>query len=225
MRVRIRFSFIIVLACSNTASAQSFDRTVDTASAIRPDRFATCDVRQVITKIVKTKVATTANGSCDTGGGGEKNCQVNVGATANNYVLDRGDVREVCYKLPDGGDNPCAFVRNGGVVFGSEKSASEIFSTNSGRVTMQLIIGQFDVSQVLDSDNVIQSNLQLFTGKQFGVKRTKLANSTVSLECKKPNGDQFVNLIPGNDNSGGKIKQVSVENGGAFDLYIMEVVP
>src|SRR5450755_2877542 len=45
------------------------------------------------------------------------------------------------------------------------------------------------------------------------------------LECKKTNGEQFINLIPGNDNSGGKIKQVSVEGGGAFDLYVFQVIP
>jgi hypothetical protein len=212
----------ICATCWSAASAQTADRLVDQTGA---GTFATCDVRQVITKTVKTKVAAQASGSCDTGGGGVKSCQASVGATAPNYTLDSNDTHNACYKLPDGGDNPCAFVQYGPVIFASERSASQIFTTNSGRVTVQLNVGQFETVQVLDSDTVVQSNLQLITGRQFVVKRTKVANSTVSLECKKPNGDQFINLIPGDDNSGGRIKQVSVENGGAFDLYILQVVP
>ena len=215
-----RFVVFIGALISTAANAQTSASTLEASS---PEQFAICDVRQVITKETLVKVPAQASGGCDTGGGGEKSCQVNVGATASNYILDRGDTRNACFKLPDGGDNPCAFVRYGPVVFSSNTAASQTMSTDSGRVSVQLIVGQFQVNTVAD-ESVIQSNLRLVVGRQFVIKRTKASNSTVSLECKKPNGEQFINLIPGADHSGGKIKQVSVENGGAFDLYVLQVV-
>jgi hypothetical protein len=221
MRICLGIAFV-VFAFSGAAWAQAADPSNDKTGS---DRFATCDIRQVITKITRTKVPAQASASCDTGGGGIKSCQVSAGATANNYVLDNGDIRNACYKLPDGGDNPCAFVQYGPVVFASDKSAAQSFTTNSGRVTVQLNIGQFEVSQTIESDTVTQADLHLVIGKQFIVKRTNVVNSTVSLECTKANGEQFINLVPGNDNSGGKIKQVSVEGGGAFDLYVFQVSP
>jgi hypothetical protein len=212
----------MVVASLATFSTTAWSQAIDQSAA---SYFAKCNVRQVIMKVTKEKVVAEASGSCDTGGGGVKSCQASVGATTPNYVLDSGDTKNACYKLPDGGDNPCAFVQYGPVIFSSQTAASQIFTTNSGRVTVQLNIGQFAVTQTVDSDTLVQSNLVLVPGRQFTVKRTNASNSTVSLECQKSNGDQFINLVPGNDSSGGKIKQISVENAGAFDLYTMQVLP
>jgi hypothetical protein len=217
--MRVRYGIAaLAIACSTSAWSQTADQSAASF-------FAKCNVRQVIMKETRDKVAAQASGSCDTGGGGVKSCQAAVSATQGGYVLDSSDTRNACYKLPDGGDNPCAFVQYGPVIFQSDTTASQIFTTNSGRVTVQLNVGQFAVIQTVDSDTIVQSNLVLVPGRQFTVKRTNAANSTVSLECQKSNGDQFINLVPGNDNSGGKIKQVGVENAGAFDLYTMQVVP
>jgi hypothetical protein len=217
-RILLTLPFCLI---SSFALCQSSNPSAETTA----DRFAICNVRQQVIEITKVKVAAQASASCDTGGGGVKSCQVSVGTTANDYVLDNSDVRNACYKLPDGGDNPCAFVQYGPVVFASESSATQLFITNSGRVTVQLNIGQFKREKTLKSDTITQPDFKLIVGKQFTVRRTNVANSTVSLDCQKADGESFTNFIPGNDNSGGKIKQISVENGGAFDLYVFQVLP
>lgn len=181
------------------------------------DAFATCNVWQVTTKTIREKVPATAAASCDTGGGGVKGCNVSVGATQPGYTLDNNDTKNACYRLD--GDNPCAFVQYGPVIFNSETQASQSFTTNSDRVTLQLSVGQFKKTDVVDSEKIIQPNLRLIVGETLVVKRLKAAAS-VRLECKKKSGGSFINEVPGPDNSGGRVKLLQVQTGVAYDLYV-----
>jgi hypothetical protein len=203
-----------------TAAIASALLAFSVTSQAEAQSFARCDVWQVTTKVVREKVGATASAGCDTGGGGIKSCSVNVNASQPNFVLDRNDTRNACSRLD--GDNPCAFVQYSPIVFPTDTQANQSFTTNSDRVTVQLIIGQFKVSEVIDSEKITQPGLNLKAGDQFVVKRLRTAQN-VRLECKKSDGGSFINQVPGDDNSGGHIKLVRIEPGGPYDYYVFVV--
>src|SRR5262245_66522007 len=105
-------SLVLLAVCvADPASAQS--QAVTT--------IGTCVVIQTNAVNVEVPVPLRAAGSCDTGDPGTRECTTEVVPTAPDIVLDVSDTGGLpaCMRLA--GEDPCAFVQNGPVIFQSPR--------------------------------------------------------------------------------------------------------
>jgi hypothetical protein len=195
----------LIVMVSATATAYAESR--DPFSLLDSKKFAQCTAIETVRSTVTTPVSGQAVAGCETGGGGVKSCTVGVGPNQADYVLDTTIDRNgawICTKLA--GDNPCAFVQAGPIIFNSETSASRTFTTNSDRVLVAQAIPQLKVTATY-SDNP-QTPKTLYTDTKFSLAIRKSTYSS-RLECTLTTGDQLIYpIIDGKDLSD-KIKFVS----------------
>jgi hypothetical protein len=170
--------------------------------------------------VTQNKVAQKVHGGCDTGGGGIKSCVATVVATPD-HTLDLADATETCEKLPSDDDNPCAFVTKGPLLSISEREARRGFTTNSGRVALTQIIGQFKLEK-RPVENTIQKNITLHHGSRFTAKRLKTA-AGVRLDCRLTTGEELAEPVGPNNLFSDQIKFIRVQTSEPYDLFTYEV--
>lgn len=194
---------IVTISATTMAYAQSRDPFV----LLDSKKFAQCTAIETVRSAVTTPVSGQAVAGCETGGGGDKHCTVGVGPTQPDYILDTTTDRNgawICTKLA--GDNPCAFVQAGPIIFNSDTSASRTFTTNSDRVLVAQAIPQLKVTATY-SDSP-QAPRTLYTDTKFSLAIRKSTYSS-RFECTLTTGDQLIYPIVDGKDLSDKIKFVS----------------
>ena len=158
-------------------------------------KFADCDFIQTAEFLKTTPVPFEATAGCETGGGGTKSCLAGVYPTQPNFRIDPTQSKAPpigCRKIE--GDNPCAFVQAGPVIFNADGTASRTFTTDSDRVLVWATLSQISVEKSY-SDKPAE-HLTLYRGNQFSVAVEKTASSA-RFKCALVNGDQDIYPING----------------------------
>jgi len=215
-------TFLCALAAL-TVSSVAYGETPDPWQRLAAKKFAECVAVETSRSTTTTPVAGEAMGECDTGGGGVKSCTLGVGATQPDYVLDTTINKTgpyYCQRLD--GDNPCAFVQPGPIVFTSERSASRSFTTNSDRVALVQTIPQLKLQATFQ--DFPQPPRTLYTDAKFSVAIKKTMFSA-RLECTLQTGDQVIYPIDGNKDLSDKIKFVSENTDDpALNIFTYQVL-
>jgi hypothetical protein len=209
-------SLVLLAACADGASAQSQPGTVKA--------IGTCVVIQTNATSVETPLALRAVGSCETAEGGTQNCTAEVVPTGADIILDVTDTDGVPGCLRLAGDDPCAGVQNGPVIFQSPRHATQSFSAASNRVRMTTMVRQKRVQQIT-ADLPPSARIPLNAGRLFDVLRNR-SSVAARLECAMADGDQRVFPIVGEADISPNIRFVAKNSSEpAFDILTYRVTP
>jgi len=209
-------SLVLLAACAEWASAQSQRGTVKA--------IGTCVVIQTNATSVETPLGLRAAGSCETAEGGTQNCTAEIVPTGADIILDVTDTDSVPGCLRLAGDDPCAVVQNGPVIFQSLRHATQSFSAASNRVRMTTLIRQKRVQQIT-ADLPPSVPIPLNSGRLFDVLRNR-SSVAARLECAMADGDQRIFPIVGEANLSPNIRFVAKNSSDpAFDILTYRVTP
>jgi hypothetical protein len=207
-------SLVLLAVGADWASAQSQPGTV----------IGTCVVIQTNATSVETPLALRAVGSCETATGGTQNCTAEIVPTGADIILDVTDTDGVPGCLRLAGDDPCAVVQNGPVIFQSPRHATQSFSAASDRVRMTTMIRQKRVQQIT-ADLPPSTRFPLHAGRLFDVLRNR-SSVAVRLECAMADGDQRIFPIVGEADLSPNISFVAKNSSEpAFDILSYRVTP
>jgi hypothetical protein len=184
--------------------------------------IGSCAVVQTSASVIETPIGLRASGSCETALGGTGVCTAEIVPTSPDNILDGSDNLGEAQCLRLAGDDPCAFVQNGPVIFQSDRHATQTFSAGSHRVRMTAIIRQKKVEQTA-ADLPPGPSFPLHPGRLFDVIRNK-SSISARLECAMANGDQRIFPIVGDANPSPNIVFVSKNSADpTFDILTYRV--
>jgi len=200
--------------------------SVASAQAPESNKYAVCNAIQVTSTTTKVKVPQRATAYCETGnegGGVQKHCDVTLAPTAADFILDPEVEQYTCAGIT--GQNACAFIRPGPLVFLSDRSATRSFFTDSERAGLTQIVGQARQEKTYQQTILMPQNFTISAGRQFVIKRLRSADS-VRLECTTTAQESIVAAIsrPG-QNIADRIKFIRIENAEPYDLFVYDVAP
>ncbi|MER8948747.1 hypothetical protein [Mesorhizobium sp. M0184] len=203
-----------------TVVATIFATSALANEALDSRKYAQCDFFVTFENRTAEPISELAQGGCETGGGGEKNCTAEISPSRENYIIKTdADLNGpyTCIKLD--GDNPCAFVRAAPMRL-QESHASRIFQTNSDRVLVIASVPQLKISKTYEDKE--QKPLTLYTGSRFAVRVLK-TSASARFECKMANGDQEIFPIV-DKNLNDHIKFVNLNSADpVFTVYSFKV--
>ena len=193
----------------------------------RPDAIktiGTCVVVQTNVTSVETPFDLRAEGSCEAPQGDARTCTIEIAATGPDIILDVNDTSGVPQCLILAGEDPCAFVENGPLLFQSQIRATQSFNAGSDRVRMTTAIRQKRVQQTA-TDLPPSAKFPLNAGQLFDVLRNR-SSAAARLECAMADGDQLIFPIVGDADLSPNIRFVSKNSSEpAFDILTYRVMP
>jgi hypothetical protein len=206
-------------ALAGEASAQQPSNAPDAAKPI-----GTCVV--ILTDVTTTETPTglQAYGACTTADGGDRSCTAEIVPTGPDVILDvtNGDSLASC--LPADGDDPCAQIQSGPVIFQSERHATQNYSAYVGRARMTVAIRQKRVHKQW-RDRPPTEQFPLVAGRVFDVLKYRSA-AAARLQCTMTDGDQRIFPIAGNADLSPQIRFVSKNSAEpAYEVLTYRVMP
>ena len=114
----------------------------DGASAQQPappdgaKQIGTCVVVLTDVSTTETPTGLQAYGTCTTAEGGDRSCTATIVPTGPDVILDVSSTDSLASCLPADGDDPCAQIQSGPIIFQSERQATQTYSAYVGRARM-----------------------------------------------------------------------------------------
>jgi len=202
----------------------------DGASAQQPvpqnagKQIGTCVV--ILTDVTTTETPTglQAYGSCTTADGGSRSCTATVVPTGPDVILDVTNTDSLASCLPADGDDPCAQIQSGPVMFQSERQATQTYSAYVGRARMTVAIRQKRLHQQWN-DRPPTERFPLIAGQLFDVLKYRSA-AAARLQCTMADGDQRIFPVVGNADLSPQIRFVSKNSAEpAYEVLTYRVAP
>lgn len=220
MNIRpITFAAIVLLG---SLADKALAQTKPAAEAAQP--IGSCVVIQTDQTNTQLPTGLQAYGSCTTSDGGERTCTAEVVPTAADMILDVTDGSNLpsCQKVD--GDDPCAQIQSGPVIFQSERHATQTYSAYVGRARMTVTVRQKRVEQQWH-DRPPGESFPLVPGRMFDVLKYRSA-AAARLQCRMTDGDQRILPLAGNADLSPQIRFVSKNSvEPAFEVFTYRVTP
>jgi len=192
-----------------------------------PEAFKTigsCVAIQTNVTTVESPLDLRAEGSCEAPQADTRTCTAEIVATGPGIILDVNDNDGVPQCLILTGDDPCALVENGPLIFQSQTRATQSFNAGSDRVRMTATIRQKRVQQTA-ADLPPSARFPLNAGQLFDVLRNRSA-AAARLECAMADGDQLIFPIVGEADLSPNLRFVAKNSSDpAFDILTYRVMP
>jgi hypothetical protein len=139
-------------------------------------------------------------------------------------ILDVTDVDSLASCLPADGDDPCAQIQSGPIIYQSERQATQTYSAYVGRARMTIALRQKTVHKKWD-DRPPTERFPLIAGRVFDVLKYRSA-AAARLQCTMADGDQRIFPIVGNADPSPRIRFVSKNSAEpAYDILTYRVTP
>jgi hypothetical protein len=187
-------------------------------------QIGTCVV--ILTDVTTTETPTglQAYGSCTTAAGGERSCTATVVPTGPDVILDVTNTDSLASCLPADGDDPCAQIQSGPVMFQSDRQATQTYSAYVGRARMTVAVRQKQLKQQWH-DRPPTERFPLVAGRLFDVLKYRSA-AAARLQCTMTDGDQRIFPIVGDADLSPQIRFVSKNSGEpAYEVLTYRVAP
>jgi len=191
-----------------------------------PKTIGTCVAIQTTVTTSETPLGLRAEGSCESPRGQTQSCIIDVVPTAADTVLDVTDNTAVPQCLALAGNDPCANVQNGPLIFQSQRHATQMFTVGFGSdpLRMTTMVRQKRVQQTI-ADSPPSARFPLNAGRLFDVLRNRSSAAT-RLECSMTDGDQRIFPIVGEMDLSPNLRFVSKNSAEpTFDILTYRVVP
>jgi len=186
--------------------------------------IGTCVVIQTSVTTVEAPFGLRAEGSCEAPQGDARSCTAEIVPTAADIVLDVSDNDGVPQCLILSGNDPCAYIENGPLIFHSQRRATQSFTGGMDRVRMTATIRQKRVQQTA-TDLPPSARFPLNVGRLFDVLRNRSA-AAARLECSMSDGDQRIFPIVGEADLSPSLRFVAKNlSEPTFDILTYRVVP
>jgi len=186
--------------------------------------IGTCVAIQTNVTTVESHFDLRAEGSCEAPQGDTRTCTAEIVATGPDIILDVNDDGGVPQCLVLTGEDPCAFIENGPLIFQSQTRATQSFNAGSDRVRMTTLIRQKRVQQTA-TDLPPGARFPLNAGQLFDVVRNR-SSAAARLECTMADGDQMIFPIVGDADLSPNLRFVSKNSSEpAFDILTYRVMP
>jgi len=207
-----------------------FGALADGASAQQPAppdgarQLGTCVV--ILTDLTTTETPTglPAYGTCITADGSNRSCTATIVPTGPDVILDVTNVDSLASCLPADGDDPCAQIQSGPIMFQSERHATQTYSAYVGRARMTVAIRQKRLQQQWH-DRPPTERFPLIAGRMFDVLMYRSA-AAARLQCSMADGDQRIFPIAGNADLSPQIRFVSKNSAEpAYEVITYRVTP
>ena len=215
----IRFAAIALLgSLANEAPAQT------KPAPEMPQPIGTCVVIQTDLATTQLPTGLQAYGSCTTSDGGERTCTAEIIPNGADMILDVTDTDNLasCQKVD--GDDPCAQIQSGPVIFQSDRHATQTYGAYVGRARMTVTVRQKRVEQQWH-DRPPGESFPLVPGRMFDVLKYRSA-AAARLQCKMTDGDQRILPLAGNADLSPQIRFVSKNSSEpAFEVFTYRVTP
>lgn len=201
----------------------------DQAPAQQP---ASQDAKQVGTCVaILTDLATAeaptglqAYGTCTTAVGGNRSCTAEIVPTGPDVILDVTNTDSLASCLAADGDDPCAQIQSGPIIFQSERHATQTYSAYVGRAHMTVAIRQKRLQQQWH-DQPPTERFPLIAGRMFDVLKYRTA-AAARLQCTMADGDQRIFPLIGDADLSPQIRFVSKNSAEpAFEVLTYRVMP
>jgi hypothetical protein len=122
------------------------------------------------------------------------------------------------------GEDQCAYVQNGPLIFQSQRRATQSFTAGSARVRMTTTIRQKRLQQTA-TDLPPSARFPLNAGRWFDVLRNR-SSAAARLECSMVDGDQMIFPIVGEADLSPNLRFVSKNSSEpTFDVLTYRVMP
>jgi hypothetical protein len=213
---------LATLALLGSLAAEASAQTKPAAEAPQP--IGTCVLIQTDLTTNQLPTGLQAYGSCTTSEGGERSCTAEVVPTAADMILDVTDTDNLasCQKVE--GDDPCAQIQSGPVIFQSDRHATQTYGAYVGRARMTVTVRQKRVEQQWH-DRPPGEPFPLVPGRMFDVLKYRSA-AAARLQCKMNDGDQRIFPLAGNTDLSPQIRFVSKNSTEpAFEVFTYRVTP
>ena len=186
--------------------------------------IGSCVAIQTKVTTVETPVGLRASGSCEAPQGDTRTCTAEIVPTGPDIVLDTNDNDGIPQCLVLAGDDPCAYVQNGPLIFQSQTRATQSFNAGSDRVRLTTSVRQKRVQQTA-ADLPPSARFPLNAGHSFDVLRNR-SSVAVRLECAMAGGDQMIFPIVGETDLSPNLRFVAKNSSEpAFDILTYRVMP
>jgi hypothetical protein len=186
--------------------------------------IGTCVVIQTNVTLVETSVDLQTVGSCEAPQHDTRTCTAELIPTGPDLILDVTDRDGAPGCLVLTGDDPCAFVENGPLIFESQRRATQSFNAGSDRVRMTVSVRQKRLQQTA-TDLPPSARFPLNAGQLFDVLRNR-SSAAARLECAMADGDQMIFPIVGDADLSPTLRFVSKNSSDpAFDILTYRVMP
>jgi len=210
-------SLAMLVALVDQAHAQS--RPADAIKTI-----GSCVAIQSKVTTLEMPLELRAEGSCEAPQGDTRTCTAEIVATDPDIILDVNDNSGIPQCLILAGEDPCAFVENGPLIFQSQTRATQSFNAGSDRVRMTTSVRQKRVQQTA-TDLPPSARFPLNAGQLFDVLRNRAA-AAARLECAMADGDQMIFPIVGETDLSPNLRFVSKNSSEpGFDVLTYRVMP
>ncbi len=186
--------------------------------------IGTCVV--ILTDLTTTEIPTglQAYGTCTTAQGGTRSCTAEIVPTGPDVVLDVTNTDSLASCLSADGDDPCAQIQSGPIIFQSERHATQTYSAYVGRARMTVAIRQKRLQQQWH-DRPPTERFPLIAGRMFDVLKYRSA-AAARLQCTMTDGDQRIFPIVGNADLSPQIRFVSKNSAEpAYEVLTYRVTP
>ena len=189
------------------------------------ETIGTCVAIQTNVTTVETPIGLQAEGSCEASADERHlSCTVEIVPTGPGIILDVNDNTGVprCDRLS--GDDPCASMQNGPLIFQSDRRATQSFSAYTDRVRVTTRVRQLKVQQTF-VDLPPSARFPLVGGRLFDVLRNH-SSASARLECSMADGDQRIYPIVGEADLSPNIRFVSKNSSEpSFDILTYRPTP
>ena len=213
-------SLLAALALLTTFVEQTHAQSRPALDAV--ETIGSCVAIQTNVTTVETPTGLQAVGSCETAQGSP--CTLEIVPTGPDIILDVNDNTGIpqCKRVI--GNDPCATVSNGPLIFQSERHATQAFTASSDQARMTTKIGQKKVQQTF-LDLAPSARFPLNVGRSFDVLRNH-SSASARLECSMADGDQRIFPIVGQTDPSSNIRFVSKNSSEpSFDVLTYLVTP
>lgn len=187
--------------------------------------IGSCAVVQTVATRTEMPIELRAGGSCETATSGARMCTVEVQPTGQDIVLDANDRDAVPQCMGMSGQDPCAYVRNGPLIFQSMTRATQSFRLDTEeQVRMTVVVRQKRVQQST-ADLPPGVKFPLIVGDLFDVRRDRAAIDA-RLQCTMVDGDDRIFPLVGEADPSSNIRFVSKNSSEpTFDIWTFRVTP
>jgi hypothetical protein len=186
--------------------------------------IGTCVAIQTNVTTVVTPLGLRATGSCEAPQGDTRTCTVEIVPSGPDIILDVNDSDGIPQCLVLAGDDPCAYVDNGPLIFQSQTRATQTFNAGSDRVRMTTSVRQKRVQKTA-TDLPPSARFPLNAGHLFDVLRNR-SSVAARLECSMADGDRMIFPIAGEADLSPNLRFVSKNSSEpAFDILTYRVMP
>ena len=211
-------AFVLLGSVASEAPAQP--RSAPKAA----QQIGTCVV--ILTDATTTEAPTglQAYGTCTTAQGGERSCTAEIVPTGADVILDVTNTDSLASCLKVDGDDPCAQVQSGPIIFQSNRHATQTYGAYVGQARMTVAIRQKRLQQQWH-DRPPTERFPLIAGRMFDVLVYRSA-AAARLQCSMTDGDQRIFPVAGNADLSPQIRFVSKNSAEpAFEVLTYRVTP